>query len=110
MRDISLILYVILFTLAGIIFSCQDDLENYNSKIYYTTPQLNKIFIEEDMNTCEKKLQVTLAKPVNEDVIFSLVADTEKVLNYNLLYSDNAKLLPANYYNLLQQERCSRMR
>lgn len=102
MRDISLILYVILFTLAGIIFSCQDDLENYNSKIYYTTPQLNKIFIEEDMNTCEKKLQVTLAKPVNEDVIFSLVADTEKVLNYNLLYSDNAKLLPANYYNLSQ--------
>lgn len=85
---------------AGLLASCQDDMENFDNKIYNTTTQISSVFVEEEADSYTRTLQAQLAMPASADVTFTYAADATRVSWYNTAYSAAAELLPEEYYEI----------
>lgn len=87
---------------AGLLASCQDNMESFDNKIYNTTTQINSIFVEEEDDSYTRTLQAELAMPSATDVTFTYAVDAAQVDWYNTAYAETAVLLPADYYEIPQ--------
>ena len=85
---------------AGLLASCQDNMESFDNKIYNTTTQINSIFVEEEDDSYTRTLQAELAMPSATDVTFTYAVDAAQVDWYNTAYAETAVLLPADYYEI----------
>lgn len=85
---------------AGLLASCQDDMENFDNKIYNTTTQINSVFVEEEADSYTRTLQAQLAMPASSDVSFTYAADAAQVDWYNTAYEASAVMLPEEYYEI----------
>lgn len=102
MRIYSVLFYAALMFFAGGFTSCQEDLENYDAKIYNASDAVSRFFVEEEMDTESRFIQASIAKQLDVDVTFTYVADAALVNQYNTIYSDNAVMLPSEYFEIPQ--------
>lgn len=100
MKKKYVLFYSAMLFLAGSFTSCSEDLENFDSKIYSSVDAVSPFFVEEEMVTESRFLKASIAKQLDFDVTFSYVADASLVSEYNASYSDNAEMLPSQYYEI----------
>lgn len=100
MKIYSVLFYAALMFFAGSFTSCQEDLENYDAKIYNASDAVSRFFVEEEMDTESRFVQASIAKQLDVDVTFTYVADASLVNQYNTIYSDNAVMLPSEYFEI----------
>lgn len=100
MKIHSILFYTALMLFAGGFTSCQEDLENYDVKIYNSSDAVSRFFVEEEMDTESRFVQASIAKQLDSDVTFTFVADASLVNEYNAIYSDNATMLPSDYFEI----------
>ena len=100
MKIHSILFYTALMLFAGGFTSCQEDLENYDVKIYNSSDAVSRFFVEEEMDTESRFVQASIAKQLDSDVIFTFAADASLVNEYNAVYSDNATMLPSDYFEI----------
>ena len=85
---------------AALLASCQDDMENFDNKIYNTTEQISPVFVEEEADSYTRTLQAQLAMPASANVTFNYATDAARVSWYNTACSAAAELLPEEYYEI----------
>lgn len=85
---------------AGVLVSCQDDMESFDNRIYNTTDQVGMVYVEEEADSYTRTLQAELAMPASTDVTFTYAVDGTQVAWYNTAYSAAATLLPEEYYEI----------
>ncbi len=85
---------------AGVLVSCQKEMESFDNKIYNTTDQIGSVYVEEEADSYTRTLQAELAMPVSTDVTFTYAVDAAGVAWYNTAYSAAAVLLPETYYEI----------
>lgn len=81
--------------------SCQDDTENFDNKVFSPTVNpVSNILVKEGTVAETGYVQASMSKNEGFDVevTFGVIAD--KVADYNSIYSQEAELLPAGYYEL----------
>lgn len=100
MKIHSILFYTALTIFAGGFTSCQEDLENYDAKIYNSSDVVSRFFIEEETDTDSRFVQASIAKQLDVDVTFVFAADASLVNEYNAVYSDNATMLPSDYFEI----------
>lgn len=100
MKIHSVLFYIALILFAGGFTSCQEDLENYDAKIYNSSDIVSRFFIEEETDMESRFVQASIAKQLDVDVTFSFAADASLVNEYNAIYSDNATMLPSDCFEI----------
>lgn len=100
MKKKYVLFYSAMLFLAGSFTSCGEDLENFDSKIFSSVEAVSPFFVEEEMVTESRFLKASIAKQLDFDVTFSYAADASLVSEYNVTYSDNAEMLPAQNYEI----------
>lgn len=98
------ILYLISIALCVVAFSSCDDNEDFDNKIYIDSTTKTSSILLQGKDTDEASFRVSMPKPENNDVKFSIVADAGLVSTYNEAYYDKATLLPEGYYTISDSE------
>jgi len=87
--------------LAAILFSCSDDYENFTSKAYIDLDTKSTTYlIKPDASEYSASLSVGIPRPATEDVEFTIAPDASLLNAYNNIFSDNAQILPSDYYTM----------
>lgn len=90
--------------LTGIFSACSDNEESFDNNIYINSiTKTSNILLQGD-DTAEASFQVTMPKPENRDIKFSISAEPALVSTYNEGYYDNAIVLPDGYYSISDSE------
>lgn len=101
MKDMNKIKICILCLLTIMLFSCKEDFENFESKAYINSDsKLTTYLIKPDVSTYSASLNIVVPKPATQDVEFTFKADASLVGSYNNIFSDNAVILPSDYYTI----------
>lgn len=98
------ILYLISIALCVVAFSSCDDNEDFDNKIYIDSTTKTSSILLQGKDNDEASFRVSMPKPENNDVKFSIVADTGLVSTYNEAYYDKAISLPQKYYTISDSE------
>lgn len=87
--------------MAVILFSCDEDYENFESKAFLNQESKTTSFlIQPDNAGYTASLNVSVARPAAENLEFTFQADPSLLPVYNNLFPDKAEILPAGHYNL----------
>ncbi len=79
---------------------CKDE-GTFDNNIYLVTPKLETILNKPYVITDERVLQIGIAKPEVEDIRADFTVETSLVDHYNKAHSEQAVLLPEEYYSLV---------
>lgn len=93
-------LFLFLFFIA-IFTNCQKNDEIFENKVYIKN-DTNKetVYFKKGVSDQLKEFVVEVAKPLDETLKLSVGVDNSKVLNFNSIYNQKAKILPKNNYEL----------
>ncbi len=81
--------------------SCQEDMEDFSNKVF--SPNVNpisNILVQEGTTDATGYVSAKMAKKENHDVSITFGVMESKVADYNAIYSQNAELLPSQYYSI----------
>lgn len=98
-------IYTVFFSLliaAGLLTvatSCNEDMETYDNKAFVTSPKVGTILLMGN-DTERAVIQTGIAKPEATDVKVTFKADPSLQNEYNLIYGEEAILVPAGYYEI----------
>lgn len=92
----------VLCMLTVITFSCENEnYENFTSKAYLNSDSPKTTFlIQVDVPTYSTSLNVAIPKPAEEDMELTLQVNPSLLTAYNVIFADNATILPSEYYSL----------
>lgn len=96
------LLYIVSMTfLATLFVGCNDDVENFDNKIYIdSSSKVSTILMILGNDNDKANFQVAMPKLEGQDVVFNVEATPSLVSTYNEAYYDNAELLPAENYTI----------
>lgn len=88
-----------IFTLAVALAGCQQDISD--NKLYISSGTLvSDLLFNADHSTASRTISVRLAQPMNRDVNVTFEARPDMTAEYNMIYGDNAQVLPEKHYEL----------
>lgn len=91
--------------LAGVLASCNDDIENFDNQLYINASiKTSTVLLKSTVPATEGQFQLSMAKPVDHDITASLKVDASLVSAYNEAYYDNAEMLPEGHYTLENEQ------
>lgn len=99
-------LYITYALIMGIFAaSCSND-SSFDNRGYLTpgTQKVQSLFIKPNIVNETKTLEVSIAKPEDRDITFTLAADPSAVATYNTIYGADAVLLPEVNYAIDEPE------
>lgn len=105
MKNIAYIATLLLA--AGALTACQEDMENYDNKVFDSaspSEKVNTMFIKADTPDQIKTLTASVAQPLDHDLTVIYRAAPELVPHYNSLYGESAEALPAGNYAIEDPE------
>lgn len=92
---------VSLLTASLALFSCNDDVENFDNQVYVqASDKTSTVLLKSTVPTADASFQVAMARPMEHDVTVSLKADPAMAATYNMRYCAEAEALPAGHYTL----------
>ncbi len=95
------ILYMIsVVLLTGVFAGCNDSEESFDNNIYINSSAKVSNILLQGNDTDQANFKVSMPKPEDRDVTFTIAADPSLVNTYNEAYYDKAILLPAGYYTI----------
>lgn len=95
------ILYMIsVVLLTGVFAGCSDSEESFDNNIYINSSAKVSNILLQGNDTDQSSFKVSMPKPEDKDVTFTITADPSLVDTYNEAYYDKAILLPAGYYSI----------
>lgn len=94
--------YLPVALLAGVaMVSCQDDPENFDNAVFApATNTVSQVAVRTTDSELTGYVSASIARKSDTDVTVQFGADPSKVELYNALYSQNAEMLPADYYTI----------
>ena len=94
--------YLPVALLAGVaMVSCQDDPENFDNAVFApATNTVSQVAVRTTDSELTGYVSASIARKSDTDVMVQFGADPSKVELYNALYSQNAEMLPADYYTI----------
>ena len=84
----------------GVFAACQDDMENFDNKVYSTSDPVSKFVLKPSMKSTTKAIRASVAKPADSDIHLTYKVEPSLVSTYNQAYYARAVLLPQEYYEL----------
>ncbi|QIU94416.1 DUF1735 and LamG domain-containing protein [Bacteroides faecium] len=94
-------IYLLMAVMAiGMFAACQDDMENFDNKVYSTSDPISKFVLKPSVKSATKTIRASVAKPADSDIHLTYKADPSLVSTYNQAYYAGAVLLPQEYYEL----------
>ena len=82
---------VSLLTASLALFSCNDDVENFDNQVYVqASDKTSTVLLKSTVPTAEASFQVAMARPMEHDVTVSLKADPAMAATYNMRYCAEA--------------------
>lgn len=91
--------------LTGALASCGDDVENFDNQLYINASvKTSTVLLKSTVPTTEGQFQLSMAKPVDQDITATVKVDASLVSVYNEAYYDNAEMLPEGHYALENQQ------
>lgn len=90
--------------LAGMFVGCDSDNSSFDNKIYIDSTAKTQNILLQGNDTDESSFQVSMPKPENKDVVFTIDVQSSLVDTYNEAYYDNAVMLPTANYSISQTE------
>ncbi|MDE6490883.1 MAG: DUF1735 and LamG domain-containing protein [Muribaculaceae bacterium] len=103
MKNIAYIPITALFLATAVLTACQEDMENYENKVFDSaspSEKVNTMFIKADTPDQIKTLTASIAQPMDHDMTVVYRAAPELVSDYNSLYGESAIELPAENYEI----------
>lgn len=103
MKHIVNKLFSLLLAASGLLAvcsSCDDDMENYDNKAFVSTSKVGNILLKGTNNEESVKIQTAIAKPETMDIKVVYKADPSLVSEYNLIYGEQAIIVPAENYEI----------
>lgn len=97
MKNIAYIPMVAMVLAAGAFTSCQEDMEEYDNKVFDSaspSEKVNTMFIKAGSPDQTKTLTASIAQPMDHDMTVVYRAAPELVQDYNSLYGESAVALP----------------
>lgn len=99
------ILYLTSIVLLATSFaSCSDDDEDFDNNIYINSVAKTKNILLQGNDTDQASFQVSMPKPEDRDITFTISVDPSLVSTYNEGYYDKAVLLPDTCYSISASE------
>lgn len=87
--------------LAGLLFSCGEDFEDFSNKAYLNVEAKHTNFlIKPGSSQYFTSLNVGIARPAPEDLEFTLKDDASLVATYNSIFKEEAIILPKDNYEI----------
>lgn len=97
--------YCMICLVSALLFGCSDD-ENKshfdNTAFINSNRSTTTLLVSGDTQDQVARLNVAVAKPIEDELNFTFEIDPSLVSFYNLAFYDNAKLLPAENYEALE--------
>ena len=81
--------------------SCDDDMENYDNKAFVSTSKVGNILLKGTNNEENVVIQTAIARPETMDIKVVYKADASLVSEYNLIYGEQAIIVPSENYEIL---------
>lgn len=103
MKHLVYKLFFLLLAIPGLIAicsSCDDDMESYENKAFVSTSKVGNILLKGTNNEESVKIQTAVAKPEAMDIKVIYKADASLVSEYNLIYGEQAIIVPAENYEI----------
>lgn len=98
-RYLYYIISVLFFT--AVTTGCQTDFEKFDNRAFISDGSLlNTILLHKETVSEEKLLRVELVKPAEEEVLVNYRVDAKLVEDFNLIYKENAIMLPEENFEL----------
>lgn len=94
----SLLLAV--FGLLAVCSSCDDDMESYNNKAFVSTSKVGNILLKGTNNEENVVIKTAIAKPETMDIKVVYKTDASLVGEYNLIYGEQAIIVPNENYEI----------
>lgn len=82
--------------------SCDDDMENYDNKAFVSTPKVGNILLKGTNDTENAVIQTAIAKPEVVDIKVAYKVDASLVSEYNLIYGEQAIVVPSENYEMTE--------
>lgn len=94
-------MYLLMTVMAiGLFIACQDDIENFDNKVYTISSPVSKFVLKPSVRSITKSIKASVAKPADSDIHLSYKVEPSLVSVYNQTYYDEAVLLPQDYYEM----------
>lgn len=91
--------------LAVALFSCSEDYENFNSKVYINgDAQTTTYLIKPNVSEFMAALNVGIPKPATHDIEVSFKIDENLVAVYNKTFGREAVILPSEHYTMSENK------
>lgn len=87
-------------SLLAVCSSCDDDMENYDNKAFVSTSKVGNILLKGTNDSEVLNIQTAIAKPESMDIKVVYKADPSLVNEYNLIYGENAIIVPSENYEI----------
>lgn len=84
----------------GLFIACQDDMENFDNKVYTITNPVSQFVLKPSVKTVTRSIQASIAKPAGSEIHLTYKVEPSLVSVYNQTYYDKAILLPQDYYEM----------
>ena len=89
--------FALLVAFAG----CKEEKDLFENKLYTLSPMVvNDLLFNADHTAATRNISVRLAQPANSDVDVTFEVRPDMTAEYNMIYGDNARMLPKEYYEI----------
>lgn len=94
--------FISLALLSGALFTgCADDIENFANQIFMTDKEPSTVLMKPTAADESREFTLSIPKPENQDVTFTIAADESLVSAYeNMYYTSGVVMAPAENYEL----------
>ncbi|WP_321332849.1 DUF1735 and LamG domain-containing protein [uncultured Bacteroides sp.] len=94
------ILLLLTFGISVVCSSCSDDMKNYDNKAFTSSSKVGTILLKGTNDVEDAVIKTQIAKPEVTDVRVTYKADSSLVDEYNMIYGEQAIIVPSENYEI----------